>query len=327
MALLTRQQATSDKYADAELEGEEEGFACDQCPKRAKRMCDMKLVGPEGPGECLTFGRKHRLRHSRPYGCTFASCNKKFGSKVSKPTTHTSITNGSQNDWKRHEASQHYQEELWKCLEPALPGSDPNPFNECGEVFWRENIMSHHLTSAHGLNRHKASAQLTAYHVGPNHQQGFWCGFCRNVVPLKCPFGVEAYDERFNHIDVHLVRERRPIEGWVDVRTHKTKVELRMRREQEERDAKEEAAAAGALVLASAAAAAQEQAGARKRARTARTARPAGGARVEAVAPSALAGYREVEERRGRGNQEEFGHTVWVCVSGPLFLTPWDGMY
>jgi hypothetical protein len=37
-ALFTSQQAGG-KYTDPE---EEEGFLCDQCPKRAKRACDMK---------------------------------------------------------------------------------------------------------------------------------------------------------------------------------------------------------------------------------------------------------------------------------------------
>jgi hypothetical protein len=37
-ALFTSKQAGG-KYTDPE---EEEGFACDQCPKRAKRACDMK---------------------------------------------------------------------------------------------------------------------------------------------------------------------------------------------------------------------------------------------------------------------------------------------
>jgi hypothetical protein len=39
---LTRQQPNGDKFADADFEDEEEGYTCDQCPKRVKRLCDMK---------------------------------------------------------------------------------------------------------------------------------------------------------------------------------------------------------------------------------------------------------------------------------------------
>lgn len=40
-----------------------------------------------------TDDRKHVARHERPFGCTYETCTKKFGSK---------------NDWKRHEHTQHF---------------------------------------------------------------------------------------------------------------------------------------------------------------------------------------------------------------------------
>jgi hypothetical protein len=197
-----------------------------------------------------------------------------------------------------------------------MPGQN-KPYDECGEVFWRENLMSQHLTAEHRLDAATASSRLEAYHVGPNHQHGFWCGFCRRVVQLQAPLGVEAYDERFTHIDHHLVKERRSIETWVDVRACATKLEMRVRREREARAASAEAeeAAAGALVHAAqqAAAAANVRERARERAKRARTE-----AAEAPVRPTAMAGYREAEERSGMVQQEEYGHTRWFCVSGSL---------
>jgi hypothetical protein len=168
--------------------------------------------------------------------------------------------------------------------------------------------MSQHLSTAHRLDARTASSRLEAYHVGPNHQHGFWCGFCRQVIRLITPKGIEAYDERFTHIDQHLVKEQRPIEDWVDVRAGVTKREMRARRERKERHDRAVSAgaeeAADALGQAAAAATAQAQA----------QGPPMKKAKVAEAHSQALAEYREVEERRGRANQEEFGHTMWICV-------------
>jgi hypothetical protein len=170
--------------------------------------------------------------------------------------------------------------------------------------------MSQHLTTAHGLDAAKASSRLDAYHVGPNHQYGFWCGFCRRVIQLRAPFGVEALDERFTHIDGHLVREKRPIEGWVDVRACVTKLEMRLVREGEERTADDEARREAAEVLVEAAGRARVQK------RRADGAARAAKRRRDGDPPSAmaLAACQEAEERSER-NKEAFGHTIWICVS------------
>lgn len=50
--------------------------------------------------------------------------------------------------------------------------------------------------------------------IGRNGQSGFWCGFCKRVVPLRSR-GLEAWDERFDHIDdCHFKRGERIDEGW-----------------------------------------------------------------------------------------------------------------
>ena len=50
--------------------------------------------------------------------------------------------------------------------------------------------------------------------IGRNGQSGFWCGFCKKVVGLRCR-GLEAWDERFDHIDdYHFKRGERIDESW-----------------------------------------------------------------------------------------------------------------
>ena len=97
--------------------------------------------------------------------------------------------------------------------------------------------MTQHLTKEHGLDASHAAERLDASHVGPNNQQGFWCGFCCRVIKLRKPLGVEAYDERFTHIDSHFIKENKSVEHWIDVEKHCTKSEMRM---QAEKDRQEE---------------------------------------------------------------------------------------
>ena len=50
--------------------------------------------------------------------------------------------------------------------------------------------------------------------IGRNGQSGFWCGFCKRVVSLQSR-GLEAWDERFDHIDdCHFKRGERIDESW-----------------------------------------------------------------------------------------------------------------
>ena len=50
--------------------------------------------------------------------------------------------------------------------------------------------------------------------IGRNGQSGFWCGFCKRVIALKYK-GLEAWDERFDHIDgFHFKKGERIDEGW-----------------------------------------------------------------------------------------------------------------
>ena len=141
--------------------------------------------------------RKHEKRHSRPWGCTYANCSKSFGSK---------------NDWKRHETSQHYQLETWRCNEP----SPSSKINQCANVSYRRDDFQDHIRVDHKItddthiqDRYKKSR------IGRNGQGGFWCGFCKNIVKLDTR-GLEAWDERFNHIDDHFKQELN-IANWYPV--------------------------------------------------------------------------------------------------------------
>jgi hypothetical protein len=169
----------------------ETGATCQECGKHLKRNCDMN---------------KHMKRHTKPYGCTFTGCDKVFGSK---------------NDWKRHENSQHFQGEFFKCQQPH----HGERFNKCAFMTQHQTDMEVHLINTHYLSSDAAKGQVAISHVGRNHQNRFWCGFCGEVVRLESN-GVGAWDERFNHIDKHFMKENRRVEEWVDPETYKTKRQM-----------------------------------------------------------------------------------------------------
>ncbi|KAF2836423.1 hypothetical protein M501DRAFT_1018783 [Patellaria atrata CBS 101060] len=170
---------------------------CPKCSKFIRRKCDMK---------------KHMKRHTRPYGCTFPTCKKSFGSK---------------NDWKRHENSQHFQIEMWRCSIPSSSSSSstPNPKVPkpvCAKLYYSRESFDAHLKNDHALSTKAArDEQLRESRIGRNGQSRFWCGFCGAIVPLKNK-GVAAWDERFNHIDAHF-KEGRNVRDWWCAEANKTK--------------------------------------------------------------------------------------------------------
>lgn len=122
-------------------------------------------------------------RHTRPYGCTFSKCQKSFGSK---------------NDWKRHETSQHYQQETWRCDE-KINGAT------CTKVYFSADIARAHLTKMHKVTDPEAvERKIEARRINANNQSRFWCGFCREIRELTHK-GVDGWTERFNHIDNHFM--------------------------------------------------------------------------------------------------------------------------
>ncbi|KAI4193256.1 MAG: hypothetical protein LQ346_003978 [Caloplaca aetnensis] len=156
-------------------------IACDQCPTTTARQCDMK---------------KHKKRHTRPYGCTFPGCSKKLGSK---------------NDWKRHENTQHYQIETWRCHER----SKTNAMGQCARIFYRREQFQSHLREKHGIEKDEdIRDRCRRYRIGRNGQTAFWCGFCKRIVELKTE-GLDAWEERFSHIDDSHYKKGQTIYDWV----------------------------------------------------------------------------------------------------------------
>lgn len=145
-------------------------------------------------------------RHERPYGCTFLTCNKTFGSK---------------NDWKRHENSQHFQLETWRCDEERPEGG------VCAKVFYRKQIFQDHLDKEHQIsNDDDKKHKVEVCRIGRNCQARFYCGFCTKLVALKKK-GLDAWTERFDHIDDHFMgRHNLPKQGiqdWTPVDSDKPK--------------------------------------------------------------------------------------------------------
>ncbi|KAJ4287179.1 hypothetical protein N0V90_012577 [Kalmusia sp. IMI 367209] len=168
-----------------------EKLKCNHCGVVVSRACDMK---------------KHMKRHTKPYGCTYPKCHKRFGAK---------------SDWKRHENSQHFQLESFRCQMHHSALRKP-----CGELFYRVELFKQHLESEHKVVEDAdIQDEVRARRIGKNGQGQFWCGFCQDIVKLKEKRNA-AWDERFDHIDKHFNKERRGIEEWVCVEARKTKGEI-----------------------------------------------------------------------------------------------------
>lgn len=208
----------------------EKGLKCSHCYKIKKTQCDLKYVAINIPRLMLAEPRtakthmhsKHLKRHTRPYGCTYTNCPRRFGSK---------------NDWKRHENTMHWQTEAWKCAEPrstlktnnssqcASPGYsipkdrvvNSRTKNQCGAIVHRREQFQNHLHTDHGLtgahHEQYVKEQCKLRRIGRNGQRGFWCGFCQNVVPLERT-GLEAWSERFDHIDDEHFKKGQSVDEW-----------------------------------------------------------------------------------------------------------------
>ncbi|KAL7801451.1 hypothetical protein V8C43DRAFT_301447 [Trichoderma afarasin] len=136
---------------------------CPECRKAFSRMCEL---------------RKHMKRHDKPYGCTYKTCCKKFGSK---------------NDWKRHESSQHFQLESWNC---NIPG--------CDKVLPRRELFKWHLINHHNeQDSQKIDKLQEECRLGRHCDPRFWCGFCDKFVEITGEV-VNSWTKRCDHIDSHL---------------------------------------------------------------------------------------------------------------------------
>ncbi|KAI0143071.1 ornithine decarboxylase antizyme-domain-containing protein [Xylariaceae sp. FL1272] len=161
-----------------------DGHPCPICSKIFVRRCELK---------------KHEKRHEKPYGCTQPDCDKRFGSK---------------NDWKRHENTQHFMLESWRCEEKKS-----NLENEpCERVSYRRENFKNHLEVDHGItDQHTLERKMEKCRVGRNCEARFWCGFCGKIVEIKQK-NMQPWVERFNHIDEHFTgknqRQAQEIGEW-----------------------------------------------------------------------------------------------------------------
>ncbi|KAF7191163.1 Transcriptional regulator CRZ1, partial [Pseudocercospora fuligena] len=160
----------------------QEGYKCDVCGKVKHRDCDLK---------------KHMKRHTRPYGCTFPNCFRKFGSR---------------NDWKRHESGQHFLEEQWKCGFPVQDGSticNRRPWFSKAQMLRHLRGPEHHISNRADLER-----ICDESHLGPEGRVHFWCGFCKRLI-VQPEYTPNAWENRFKHIADHFEVDKWNIDDWM----------------------------------------------------------------------------------------------------------------
>ena len=121
-------------------------------------------------------------RHDRPYSCTFPKCNSDFGSK---------------SDWRRHENTQHFQLAVWKCDEPVAEGV-------CPKACYGRDVFERHLRKDHGVADNDVDARQERCRVDRSTNDRFWCGFCKNVIPVDPRVKNGAWGERYDHIGRHF---------------------------------------------------------------------------------------------------------------------------
>ena len=75
------------------------------------------------------------------------------------------------------------------------------------------------------INDDQVAQEIEKRRIGRNGQGQFWCGFCKDIVPLESKRSA-AWDERLNHIDIHFSKELKKIEEWLCLEAKKTKGEV-----------------------------------------------------------------------------------------------------
>ncbi|KAK2868081.1 hypothetical protein FQN49_003186, partial [Arthroderma sp. PD_2] len=147
--------------------------------------------------------KKHVKRHDRPYGCTFADCYKRFGSKA---------------DWKRHEIARHSHVPAWRCDDPDRDYLS----RDCARMFERKEVYRAHLRD-HGVhNEAQIRQRLEDNKIGGDCQFQFWCGFCKGLVKVTRE-SFYASNERFDHICSEHFEKGQDISSWLLPHCHLTK--------------------------------------------------------------------------------------------------------
>lgn len=71
-----------------------------------------------------------------------------------------------------------------------------------------------HLKKHHHVDDEGVRIAIANNRVGENGQSRFWCGFCKEIIPLRSQ-GREAWNERFDHIDFEHFRRGQRIGDWL----------------------------------------------------------------------------------------------------------------
>lgn len=117
---------------------------------------------------------------------------------------------------------QHYHAQCFRCSLPRRRHA------ECAALFFQEEDFVKHLTEDHGyVNRHALREQVGKSRIGVyEHKSRFqfyyWCGFCREIRFIDKP-GVEAYKERFDHIETEHFQKGQNIKQWFPAKGHTMK--------------------------------------------------------------------------------------------------------
>lgn len=217
---------TTGKLYEMAREGpKQEGFGCPVCPKSFNRLSTLKYIHHSSINSTaliryvetnISVDRKHRKRHDKPYGCTFAGCYGRFGSKA---------------DWKRHESMQHVHTQSFRC---SLRRGIHIP---CAKLFLREKDFVEHLKTVHRADYGTIQQQIATGHIGDNDTESrfrYWCGFCEEIKTVK-KTGIDARNERFDHIDLHFqksanINEWIPAEGRTQKGAEKERDKSRQKR-------------------------------------------------------------------------------------------------
>jgi len=211
-------------------------------PKAPKRAKTIPVPGkPDHPRprriECEVCGasfhqyrdlKKHKIRHDRPFFCTYDGCDGTFGSK---------------NDWVRHEKSQHFKLESWKC--PLNNSENPEAKQyfgvRCRTRFFRREGLREHIRRWHSndlpalFQLVEETSQPEGVNAAPpaentdtdfmlkaivdksftsrNPHDTFWCGFCRKTRNVgKGPGALDRYEHIGSHFDAMI--KGGPKERW-----------------------------------------------------------------------------------------------------------------
>lgn len=84
-------------------------------------------------------------------------------------------------------------------------------------MFYRRESFKSHLNESYSIRDETiVRAKSQGCRIGRNCQSRFWRGFCRKLVEFR-KRGLEAWNERFDHIGDHIEKEGRKSYNWMPI--------------------------------------------------------------------------------------------------------------